>query len=97
MGANRIYENNDIRIEFKGLSKNLFFGFKNEGGINYADPEKAILDTLFFYLRGNRYSFDIYSDIDISSIDTIKLKRYLKKYKNPKFKSFVKKYFNGKI
>ena len=49
-----------------------------------------MLDTLYFYLRGRRYPFDIYSDVDTSSLDSEKVLDYLKEYENPKFVAFAK-------
>ena len=59
-----------------------------------ATKEKAFLDTLYFYQKGTRFYFDIYSDIDISQLDRSIIFKYLKSYKNPKFIKFVKDYFN---
>ena len=60
-----------------------------EGGICYADKEKAFLDTLYFYQWGRKFSFNIYSDIHTSLLDKRKIKRYLRHYQNPKFQKFV--------
>jgi len=83
-----------LYIDFKKLSKDLIFGFEVKDGIKVATKEKAFLDTLYFYLKGTKFYFDIYSDIDVQSLNKKKLFSYLKKYKNPKFIKFVKGYFN---
>ncbi len=55
----------------------------------WADPEKAVLDTLYFHLRGRRYVFDIYSDLAIEKLDMDRVRTYLKRYRNPRFVSFA--------
>lgn len=88
-GPSRIYDNGTYRIEQLRITKSLFFGYENVEGINMAVPEKAVLDTLYFYKRGRKFSFDIYSDIDYASLDKVTLASFLKRYKNPKFVKFA--------
>lgn len=90
-GPARQYSSGRFSIEHVMLSKALFFGFSNEEGISIADAEKALLDTLYFHLRGRKYAFDIYSDLDWTRFDISKLSRYLLRYKNPKFIAFVER------
>ena len=77
-------------MEYVGIVKSLFFGFRGDRGINRATPEKAFLDTLYFYLHGRCYSFDIYQDIDITRLDRRLIEQWLIKYDNLRFVSFVK-------
>ena len=65
------------------------FGFANVNGIRCAEVEKAVLDTLYYHLRGRRYAFDIYSDMDLSKLNHVRLREYLGCYNNPKFIAFV--------
>lgn len=60
-----------------------------EGGIRFADPEKAFLDVFYFYQKGRKFSFNVYSDINFDLLDKTKIKNYLQHYKNPKFQQFV--------
>ena len=60
-----------------------------------ADPEKAVLDTLYYYKLGTKFSFDIYNDIDYSNLDKPKAIKYLSKYKNPVFKDFARSLINA--
>src|SRR3989338_7011816 len=39
-------------VEYTQLKKELFFGYKLENGIYIAQPEKALLDTLYLVSRG---------------------------------------------
>lgn len=94
IGKKRIYENNLETIIQVGISHSLFFGTVNKNGIHYAIPEKAFLDTLYFYLKGYKFFFDIYSDLNLTKLDKNLVQVFLKKYKNPKFKSFVNSIVN---
>lgn len=78
------------RLEQYKINKELFFGFNNIGGYNIATPEKAYLDCLYYYMKGLRFSFDPFSDVDIQLFDQSLIIKYLKKYKNKKFVTFVK-------
>ena len=56
----------------------LYFGVKTIDGVRMAVPEKAVLDTLHYYRRGIRFSFDVYPDIDYSRLDKKRLMIFLK-------------------
>ncbi len=89
-GKARSYSGLGSDLQYVSVSKHLFFGFDvGTDGVRYADPEKATLDALYFHLRGRRYSFDIYSDLQIERLNLERLSDYLSKYKNPKFRAFV--------
>jgi len=94
-GKNRIYRNKNITLHYLGIAPHLFFGYKSKNGVNSATPEKALLDTLYFYQKGMRFSFNIFTDIDIARVDKTLVMEYLKQYKNPRFISFVKGYMNS--
>lgn len=94
-GPKRVYSNENIRIEHLSLRKGLNFGWEVVDGIRVALPEKAVLDTLYFYRRGIRFSFDIYSDIDYSRLNKDIINEFLKKYKNPVFIDFARKLTNA--
>ncbi len=91
VGPKRVYGNGEYRIEHLSLKPELNFGYETVDGIRMALPEKAVLDTLYFYRRGIRFSFDIYSDIDYSRLNTDLINEFLKKYKNPVFKDFARR------
>ena len=94
VGKRREYEIGDYKIIHAGIKKELYFGFTRKNGIQIADKEKAFLDTLYFYLKGYTYYFDIYSDIDTSRLDVLLIKKYLENYGNPKFIRFVRSFLS---
>jgi hypothetical protein len=94
VGKNRRFSGLGLTIEYVGISENLFFGYKAQNGINQATREKALLDTLYFYLCGHRYSFNVFQDIDMTRIDLAIITQWLERYRNPRFVSFVKGYLD---
>ncbi|MDA3799416.1 MAG: hypothetical protein PF692_10080 [Kiritimatiellae bacterium] len=90
LGKSRIYSNKEYTVNQLGISKSLFKGFNNLNGVNIATAEKAFIDTLYFYKKGFKFSFDIYTDIDIDALDKTVLNKYLEDYKDARFVSFVK-------
>jgi hypothetical protein len=42
------------------------------------------------HLRGRRYPFDVFSDIDPARLDRQRLETYLKRYRNPRFVAFAR-------
>lgn len=94
-GRNRLYHKSDVTLQYLGITPSLFFGFENRDGVNIATPEKAFLDTLYFYQKGRKYSFNIFTDITVERLDRDIILAYLSKYNNPKFIAFVKGYLNN--
>jgi hypothetical protein len=92
--VNRNIESDMITIDYKKIKEDLIFGHQVIDGIRIATKEKAFLDTLYFYQKGVKFYFDIYSDIEIEVLDKKVIHKYLKKYKNPKFIKFVQDYLN---
>ncbi|OGV53511.1 MAG: hypothetical protein A2017_15895 [Lentisphaerae bacterium GWF2_44_16] len=88
-GQSRVYKNSEYRIEHFGIKPELFIGYENTNGVNTATAEKAFLDVLYYYQKGMKFSFDIYTDIDYSVLDRRKIKQYLLLYKNKKFVAFA--------
>jgi hypothetical protein len=88
-GRPRRYVFEGFTIEHVSVAPDLLFGFLTDGGIRYAEPEKAFIDTLYFHLRGRRYPFDIYSDMVIHKLDGGKVRDYLGRYRNPRFVAFA--------
>lgn len=71
------------------IKTSLFWGYFKKNNSLIAEPEKAILDTLYFASKGEReFNFD---ELNFSSIDKIKLFSYAKKF--PQTRQFVK-YFD---
>jgi len=85
-------------ISYYNLSSELCFGYEpNERGFQIATPEKAVIDTLYFYLRGKKYYFNIFGDIHYSLLSKDRFFEYLARYRNPKFKIFAEKCFYEKF
>lgn len=92
--VNRNIKSNMITIDYKKIKEELIFGYEVIDGIRIATKEKAFLDTLYYYQKGVKFYFDIYSDIHIEELDKDLILKYLKKYKNPKFVKFVQDYLD---
>lgn len=81
-------------IHFYSILPEFFFGFsKLSSGVSVADPEKAFIDLIYFYVKGASFLIDPLKDVNIEKINKNKLFIYLKKYKNPKFVKFMKSFF----
>ena len=89
-GPKRVYSNKEIRIEHLSLKPDLIFGYELFDGIRMATPEKAVLDTLYFYKLGISFSFDVYSDVDYSRLNKAIIREFLTKYRNPVFINFAR-------
>jgi hypothetical protein len=94
-GRSRTFEGNCGKLVYLGVVPHLIFGIRKEKGRNYALPEKAFLDVLYFLQKGRAFSFDPYTDIDLSRLDRALIRDFLSHYRNPKFISFVKGFING--
>lgn len=90
VGKSRKYQSSFGEIIHLGITPDLFFGFEMKDGICVANKEKAFLDTLYYYQKGQKYSFNIFSDFNLKLLDRSLLAKYLRKYRNPKFVSFAK-------
>ena len=90
VGPGRTYAARGYEIEHLSLSQHLNFGCTSDGGIRRANAEKAVLDVLYFHLRGRSSTFDIYSDLRLDKLDRERLARYIERYRNPKYKSFAR-------
>lgn len=97
LGRTRVYNNLGLRLEYVGSQEKLFFGYTTENGISKADPEKTLIDCAYYYLRGMKFVFDIYSDVDVSGLNSKKIESYLKQYRNPKFTTFFKNLYEGYV
>jgi hypothetical protein len=93
-GKTREYRSKGFVITHLSVSPHMYFGFYSENGIQYADREKALLDVLYFYMRGMKFYFDIFSDIDTVKIDRKKFSLYLLRYRNSKFIKFAEGYMS---
>ena len=92
VGRPRSYSALGYRINHVSIEPAYFFGHKLRQGIRKADPEKALLDVLYYHLRGRRYVFDVYSDIHFQKLDSQKFRKYLQRYRNSKFVAFAESF-----
>ncbi len=90
LGRPRTYSALGYQIEHFRLTPSLAFGWKVKDGVKMANTEKAVLDVLYFHLRGVRFAFDIYSDLNLAQVNLSLLREYLPRYRNPKFVAFAK-------
>lgn len=78
------------QIQYFKIKKELIFGMrKMPNGAVVADDEKAYLDLLYYHCHGARFVIDPLTDVDVWKLDRNKIKKYLRLYKNPKFRKFV--------
>ena len=68
----------NTEIEFTQLKKELFFGYILDQGIYIAQPEKALLDTLYLVSRGKR-TLNI-DELDLKEINLKNLEEFAKKF-----------------
>ena len=63
---------------FLHIKKELFWGYEKQNHVLLANPEKAIVDQLYFAAKGLRSFND--NEYDLSRIDKKKLKSYVQSY-----------------
>jgi hypothetical protein len=91
LGKGRRYEGAGVVVEHVHIARHLFFGFDVDArGIKWATPEKALLDMLYFHLRGRPSLVDVFSDIRLDGLRRDVFDSYLKRYRNPKFIAFAR-------
>lgn len=91
VGKARRYSALGFEVEHVGVAAGMDFGQYARGGVRFADAERAVLDVLYFHLRGRRYAFDVYSDMSLRRLSPDKLRTYLSRYRNPKFVRFAER------
>lgn len=88
----------DVNLSYAQISKNLYFGTTFlDNGVRIADAEKAVLDTLYFYLHKKTFYFNIFQDINFLALSKEKMDSYLDRYANPKFITFVRNTVYGNV
>lgn len=88
------YQGTIGKVFYLGIKDDLFFGYSEENGLRIASPEKALVDTLYFYQKGRNFYFNIYADVAITPVDKKLVRNYLTRYKNPRFTAFVERYLD---
>jgi hypothetical protein len=90
-GKGRRYEGAGVTIEHVHIAPHLFFGFDvDDHGVKWATAEKAVLDMLYFHLRGRPSLVDVFSDIRLEGLQRDVLDAHLERYRNPKFVAFAR-------
>ncbi|MBS3917637.1 MAG: hypothetical protein KG012_01990 [Deltaproteobacteria bacterium] len=65
-------------VEFRQITRDLFFGFEMKNGIYIASPEKAFLDEIYLFTRG-KVTLDL-DEIDVKKLSIKRLKDYSKPF-----------------
>lgn len=87
-----------INLSYSKISEELFFGFVPlKNGTLMADAEKAVADTLYFYQHKKNFHFNIFQDINFSTLNKNKFNDYIERFNNPKFRAFARNCVNGKF
>jgi predicted transcriptional regulator of viral defense system len=74
----------ETMIEFRQLRADLFFGYVLESGLYLAEPEKALLDEMYFVKRGK--AFLAFDELSREGLSMEKIKKYASR-----FPSYVQK------
>jgi hypothetical protein len=84
-----------VNLSYSKISQDLFFGFGvTDKGIRWPTRKSSARHT-HFYLRGKKYFFNVFQDIQFSILSKQKLEVYLKCFKNPKFQTFARGVIDG--
>lgn len=67
-----------IRVEFRQIKKNLFFGYTRKEDINIAEPEKALLDQLYLVSLGKSALGQ--EELDLKDLKKKKFIKYSKSF-----------------
>lgn len=84
----RIFNLDNKEFRFSQIAANLFWGFEKKESFLMAEKEKALLDYLYFGLKGLR-NLD-WDEMETKEINRPKLLAYAKKFHNRKLLSIVK-------
>ncbi|MBI1910183.1 MAG: hypothetical protein HYS22_08455 [Deltaproteobacteria bacterium] len=85
----RSYDVNDVTFRYFFCKKDFFFGYQREKGFFMAEPEKGLLDTLYFVFLG-RYAVDK-NALDLRKIRWGQIEKWLKRYPS-RFQKYCKKW-----
>lgn len=80
---------NEKTFKYSHISKEYFWGYQKIEGFLIAEPEKALLDALFFMSLGRIVIS--YDELLLDRIDYEKFSEMTRKIKNPNFHRFLKK------
>ena len=66
------------RVDYRHLKEDLYFGFTNEDGLYVAEPEKALLDLIYFASFGKTIIQP--EELDIRSLSDRVIDKYSRRY-----------------
>jgi len=84
--ARRAFEGH--QFVYRHVAKHLFFGYKSEDGVLLAEPEKAVLDFLYFTFKKQRSAISP-EDIDFGRLSPGTYRRYLGAYRQRGFQEYA--------
>lgn len=76
------------RFVYRHVRPHLFFGFRPEDGLSIADPEKAVIDFLYFFKKGQRSAVSP-EEITAGKLDVQRFRRYLRRYRQRGFERYA--------
>lgn len=76
------------RFVYRQVRAHLFFGFRPEDGFSIAEPEKAVIDFLYFLKKGQRFVLSA-EDIAGETLNAATFRRYLGRYRQRGFQRFA--------
>jgi predicted transcriptional regulator of viral defense system len=79
---------NGHRFVYRHVRPHLFFGFRPDEGLWVADPEKAVIDFLYFFKKGQRSAVSP-EEIAAEKLDLHKFRRYLRRYRQRGFERYA--------
>lgn len=85
----KTYPVRSVTFRYLFCRSSLYFGFVRRDGVFIAEPEKALLDSLYFLSVG-RYTLDR-SALDLKNIRWSEIEKWLKKYPR-RFREFYQKW-----
>jgi predicted transcriptional regulator of viral defense system len=85
VGKNRNVNYQGVTIEFSKISPPLFFGYTFQKKFYIADPEKAILDTLYY-----RPMIPAYDELELDAVNVQTLLQMVEKYPNSVYRKLIK-------
>lgn len=80
-----IYKTKQTVYEYHQICKTLFWGYKKEGTVLTAEPEKALLDLIYIrHIKNKELNIDgiasLVNDMSIDEYNLEKMKKYSKKF-----------------
>lgn len=88
--ATREFTDNQTVYRYYRIKKEAFIGYHKEGDTLWADPEKALVDYLYFVAQGKR---ELNDRLHKEKIDKSKVVSYAKFFKNKRLTTLITRVF----